>query len=50
MDSAFGYRAELGGEDNGHDDTVDSDDFTENNGDQVLGANTGCSDTTTNNR
>jgi len=38
---------DLGGEDNGHNDTVDGDDFAEDNGDQVLGANTGCLNTST---
>lgn len=30
-------RADLGGEDNGHDDTVDGDDLAEDDGDEVLG-------------
>jgi hypothetical protein len=33
---------DLGGENNGHDDSVDSHNFTENNGDQVLGSNSRC--------
>lgn len=37
---------DLGGEDNGHDDAVDGNDLAEDNGDQVLGADTGCSNTT----
>jgi hypothetical protein len=38
---------ELGGEDDGHDDAVDGDDFAENNGDQVLRSYPGCLDTST---
>jgi hypothetical protein len=37
----------LGGEDDGHDDAVDGDDFAEDNGDQVLGSYPGSLDTTT---
>jgi hypothetical protein len=32
-------RVDLGGEDDGHDDAVDGDDFAEDDGDEVLGAN-----------
>lgn len=37
---------EFGGEDDGHDDAVDGDDFAENNGDQVLGSDAWGADTT----
>lgn len=32
------HGADLGGEDDGHDDAVDGDDFAEDDGDEVLGA------------
>lgn len=38
------HTVEFRAEDNGHDDTVDSDDFAEDNRDQVLCANTWCFD------
>jgi hypothetical protein len=37
----------LGGEDDGHDDTVNGDDFAEDDGDQVLRSYPGCLDTST---
>lgn len=40
-------RLHLGGEDDGHDDAVDGNDFAENDGDQVLGSYPGSLDTTT---
>ena len=42
--------SQLGGEDNAHDDTVDGDDLTEDNGDQVLGADAWRFHTTTKDR
>ena len=45
-----GVRADRGHlcrKDNGHDDTVDGDDFAENDGDQVLCSDSGSLDTTT---
>jgi hypothetical protein len=41
---------ELRGEDDGHDDAVDGDDFAEDDGDQVLRSNPGCFDTSTQDR
>jgi hypothetical protein len=38
---------ELRGEDDGHDDAVNGDDFAEDNGDQVLRSNSRCFDTST---
>jgi hypothetical protein len=38
------------GKDDGHDDAVDGDDFTEDNADQVLGSDAGGLNTTTENR
>jgi hypothetical protein len=43
-------RSHLCRKDNGHDDTVDGDDFTENDRDQVLCSDSGSLDTTTENR
>lgn len=48
-----GIRADRGHlcrKDNGHDDTIDSDDFAENDGDQVLCSDSGSLDTTTEDR
>lgn len=39
------YILHFGGEDNAHDDAVDGHDFTENDGDQVLGPDSWCLDT-----
>lgn len=39
------YILHLGGEDNAHDDAVDGHDFTEDDGDQVLGPDSWCLDT-----
>lgn len=50
VDCAFGHLAEFGGEDDGHDDTVDSHDFTEDNRDQVLGSDSGSANTTADDR
>jgi hypothetical protein len=43
-------RGHLCRKDNGHDDTVDGDDFAENDGDQVLCSDSGSLDTTTKDR
>lgn len=42
-----GELVHLGGEDDGHDDAVDGDDFAEDDGDQVLGSYPRCLDTST---
>lgn len=42
--------SQLGGEDDGHDDTVDGDDFAEDDGDEVLSADARGADTATDNR
>jgi hypothetical protein len=44
-----GELGQLGGEDDGHDDAVDGDDFAENDGDQVLRSYPRCLDTSTEN-
>ena len=41
--------ADVGGEDDGHDDAVDGDDFAEDDGDQVLRSYPGCLDASTDN-
>lgn len=41
---------DLGGEDNGHNNSVNGDDFAENNGDQVLGSDARSFDTGAENR
>ena len=41
---------QLGGEDDGHDDAVDRDDFAKNNGDKVFGSYPRCFDTTSEDR
>lgn len=50
IDFIAGREVELRGKDNGHDDTVDSDDFTENNGDQVFRSDSRSLDTSADNR
>lgn len=50
VDLALGHRVELRGVDDRHDDAVNSHDFAENDGNQVLGSDSGCSNTTTNDR
>lgn len=44
-----GDRRDFGGENDGHDDAVDSHDFAEDNGDQVLGSDSRCLYATTEN-
>ena len=45
----FRDKVEFGGEDDGHDDAVDGDDFAEDDGDEVLGADAGRFDAATEN-
>lgn len=44
-----GHLGQLGGEDDGHDDAVDGDDFAEDDGDQILGSYPGRLDAATDN-
>ena len=48
--SRRGGSFDLGGENNGHDDSVNGDNFAENNGDQVFGSDTRRFDTGAENR
>lgn len=50
IDFIAGREVEFRRKDNGHDDTVDSDDFAENNGDQVLRSDSRSLDTSADNR